>query len=155
MCFSGVMCVCCGICFGFSFIWGRVCTGVLERCFCGDLERGVVLNSGSDFLLEGGSIYICVEKVDVFTLEGFGEVTVSAMLSYINESELPEDIFVYLSTYRVYCFRLKYAGGGFYAFTQKNVSFVLDGYGEFYPFDSYNERWRLRLFFMGWFMILM
>jgi len=56
----------------FLLFGGRVCTGVFERGFCGDLEGGVVLNSGSDFLLEGVSIYICVEKVDVFTLEGVG-----------------------------------------------------------------------------------
>jgi len=105
----------------FLLFGGGMCTGVFENGFCGNMGRKVVLDSGSDLVLEGFSVYICMERVDVFALEGVGKVTVSAMLSYINESGLPEDIFVRLSTYRVYCFRLKYAGGGFYAFTQKNV----------------------------------
>ena len=124
--------------FVFLFWVGDVCMGVFESNNCEDLEGGKVLSSGVDNLLERFSVYICVKSVDVFARKGFGEVTVSATLSYVNESRLPEDIFVFLSTYRAYYFRLEYAGDGFYAFTQRNVTFDLDGYGEFYPFDSYN-----------------
>jgi len=52
--------VCCDICFGFLLFGGGMCTGVFEGGFCGDLGRKVVLDLGSDLVLEGFSIYICV-----------------------------------------------------------------------------------------------
>jgi len=100
--------------FVFLFSVGDVCMGVFESNNCEDLEGGKVLSSGVDNLLERFSVYICVKSVDVFARKGFGEVTVSATLSYVNESRLPEDIFVFLSTYRAYYFRLEYAGDGVY-----------------------------------------
>ena len=122
----------------FLLLEGGVCTGAFESSFCEDLEREMALNLASDLVLEKFSIYICVKSVDVFARKGFGEVTISATLLYTDESKLPEDIFICLSTYHTYYFRLEHTGNGFYVFTQKNITFDLNGYSEFYPFDSYN-----------------